>query len=86
MHQNFVMKTLVYGCKKIGCKPDKTPLYHPQSKGLAERMVQTVKMGLKAYTQQKEKRDFSTKAAFQLSHDTTRQKTRKPISFNGKAN
>ena len=29
---------------------------------------------------------FSTKAACKLSHNTSHQKTRKPISFNGKAN
>ena len=40
---------------KIGCKRYKIPLYNPQSNGLAERMVQTVKMGLKAGSQQKEK-------------------------------
>ena len=40
---------------KIGCKPYKTPTYHAQLNGLVERMVQTVKMGLKACSQQKEK-------------------------------
>ena len=41
--------------EKIGCKPYKTTPYHPQSIGLTETMVQTVKTGLKAWSQQREK-------------------------------
>ena len=71
---------------KIGCKPYKTLLYHPQPNGLAERMVQNIKMRPIACSQQKEKKCFSPKTAFKLSHNTTRRKSRKPISFNGVAN
>ena len=35
--------------RHIGCRPLKTLPYHPQSSRVAERMVQTVKRGLKAY-------------------------------------
>ena len=60
----FCDKDLNSWLSKIGCKPYKTPPYHPQSNGWAERMGQTVKIGLKACSQQKEKKSFSTKAAF----------------------
>ena len=36
---------------KIGCKSYQMLPYHRQSNGLAKRMVQTVKMGLKACSQ-----------------------------------
>ena len=55
--------------EKIGCKPYKIPPYHLQSNGLAARMAQTVKMELKACSQQKGKnRSFSTKIS--LSYRT----------------
>ena len=40
--------------EKVRCEPYKTPPYHLQSNGLAVRMAQTVIMGLKTCSQQKE--------------------------------
>ena len=73
--------------EKIRCIPYKTSPYYLQSNGLAARMVQTVKMGLKTCSPQKEKKKFfSSNAVFKLSHNIKRRKTRKPISLNGKTN
>ena len=49
----FTDKRLLQWLEKIGCRPMKTPPYSPTSNGIAERMVQTVKMGLKAYSADK---------------------------------
>ena len=46
----FCDERLMSWLRKIGCMPYKTPRYHPQSNGIAERTVQTVKMGLKAFS------------------------------------
>ena len=46
----FCNESLVSWLRNIGCMPYKTPSYHPQSNNKVEKMVQTVKMGLKAFS------------------------------------
>ena len=46
----FCNSNLCEWLRRIGCKPLKTPPWHPASNGQAERMVQTVKRGIKAFS------------------------------------
>jgi len=45
----FADQELCGWLRRVGCTPIKIPPYHPQSNGAAERMVQTIKRGLKAF-------------------------------------
>ena len=75
MHQNLVMKILILWLEKIGCKPYKTPPFHPQSNGLAERNGADHKNETESMFSAKIKnRSFSTKGTFKLSQNTTRLK------------
>jgi len=49
----FTDSDLCAWLERIGCRPLKTPPYHPQSNGAAERMVQTIKRGLKAFNKER---------------------------------
>jgi len=50
--REFCDESMCKWLRKIGCNPMKTPPFHPQSNGVAERMVATIKLGLKAYSPQ----------------------------------
>jgi hypothetical protein len=45
----FCSEDLLSWLNKIGCRPYKSPPYHPQSNGIAERIVRTIKTGMKAW-------------------------------------
>ena len=46
----FCYKNLYKWLKRIECFSYKSPSHHLQSNGITERIVQTVKMGLKAFS------------------------------------
>ena len=50
--QEFCSDEFLKWLTMIGCTPYKTPPYHPQSNGCAERMVRTVKESMKAWKEE----------------------------------
>ncbi|CAI7733508.1 unnamed protein product [Closterium sp. NIES-54] len=47
--------------KEVGIVHRRTSRYHPQADGLTERMIQTLKKGLRKYCEEEERRDWDVK-------------------------
>ena len=81
----FCEKDLCSWLRKIGCKPYKTPPYHPQSNGIAERMVRTVKLGLKAFDPSRETiEEFLPKLLMSYRSIPHANRTRSPSALMGR--
>ena len=81
----FCEKDLCSWLTKIGCKPYKTPPYHPQSNGIAERMVRTVKLGLKAFDPSRETlEEFLPKLLMSYRSIPHANRTRSPSALMGR--